>query len=173
MDGILARLVGGDLRSEGRAAEVAREVIDDPATLPTLAVGLRSEDKLLRARTCMALEIISRDHPELLTNVGPQLIAVASQEKVPQVRWHIAEVWANVPVAAKDVDQVVTILLDWLRDKSVIVRYCAVQALGVLGGSSSAREEVVRRIDAMRGQSKSLDKAVARASATLSGNEMQ
>jgi enterochelin esterase family protein len=39
MNDILDRLSGGDLRSEGRAAEVAQQVVDDPDRLPALSSG--------------------------------------------------------------------------------------------------------------------------------------
>jgi len=40
MNDILRMLSGGDLRSEGRAAEVAAKVIADPGCLSALADGL-------------------------------------------------------------------------------------------------------------------------------------
>ena len=51
MNPILKKLTGGDLRSEGKADEVAKQIIDNPALIPDLLSGLDSDDNLLRSRT--------------------------------------------------------------------------------------------------------------------------
>ena len=163
MNPVLKKLSGGDLRSEGRAAEVAGEIVRHPELLTDLAEGLDSAEKLLRARTCMTMEVISRDHPDLLADVVRQLIEVASTDTVPQVRWHVAEVFGNLPLSDDDAERLIPILLGYLQDKSKFVKYCAVQTLGVLGGRSPARTEIVARITVLRGESKSLAKAVNQA----------
>jgi len=71
MNGILEKLSGGDLRSEGKAEDVASEIIADPRLLADLVKGLSSDDKVIRARTCMTMEVISRDNPDLLIDVLP------------------------------------------------------------------------------------------------------
>jgi HEAT repeat protein len=160
---ILDRLSGGDLRSEGRAEEVALDIINNPGLLATLTEGLESENKVIRGRTCMTMEVISREHPDLLTGTIPQLIELASRDTVSQVRWHIAEVFGNIPVSDDDIEQIIPILFEYLSDKSNIVRYCAVQALGILGKGSSRRENIVHRISVLRNESKGLAKAVSKA----------
>lgn len=129
MNDLLRELGGGDLRSEGRAAEVAARVIDDPASLPALAAGLGLDDRLIRARTCMALEVLSRTHADLLKPLRPRLIRAAEAETVAQARWHLAEVLANVPLTPKQRERLIPVLHDWLEDKSKIVRYCSRLAL--------------------------------------------
>jgi small basic protein len=163
MNEILNKLSGGDLRSEGRAEEVAGEVIDDPRLLADLTAGLRSEDRLIRGRTCMTLEVVSRDRPDLLTGTIPRLIDLAATDTVSQVRWHLAEVFANVPVSADRSDRIVSVMLAYLGDKSRIVKSCAVQALGVLGAASSRREEIADRVRALKDESKGMAKAVRKA----------
>lgn len=164
---MLDKLSGGDLRSEGRAAAVAAEVIAQPVRLADLAKGLRSEDDLIRARTCMALEVISRDHPALLTFIAPQLVELAARERVPQARWHLAETLGRVALSDEQLEQIIDALLAYLADGSKIVRYTAVETLGMLGGSSDRRNEIIEKISSLRGMTKSLDKAVVRALRTL------
>lgn len=163
MNEILDKLSGGDLRSEGRAEEVAHEVVDNPALLPALTEGLCSEDKVTRGRTCMAMEVISRERPDLLAGTVSQLIELASRATVSQVKWHIAEVLANVSLSGADVERVIPVLLEYLDDRSKIVKYCAVQALGILGKTSPRRADIVRRISPLANESKSLAKAVHKA----------
>jgi len=162
MNQILNKLSGGDLRSEGKAQEVALEIIDDPSLLAALTEGLHSDDKVIRARTCMTMEVVSREHPGLLTGTIPRLIELASIDPVSQVKWHIAEIFGNVPISADDTERIIPILYDYLGDKSKIVKYCAVQALGVLG-KSSRRQEIAGRISVLADESKSLAKAVRKA----------
>jgi len=167
MNETLQMLTGGDLRSEGRAAEVAAQVIGDPGSLPALAEGLALNDKLIRARTCMSMEVMSRSHPELLEPLVPELIRTAEHEAVAQARWHLAEIFCNVSLDREQAEQAVSILLEYLEDKSRIVTYCAVQALGVLGKQSARRSEIAAAVERHVGDSKSMAKAVARALAEL------
>lgn len=160
---ILERLSDGDLRSEGRAEEVAQEIIANPHLLNELTQGLRSENKVIRGRVCMTMEIISRQHPELLADVLPQVIELAAIDTVPQVRWHIAEILGNVEISDDDIEKIVRILLEYLEDKSKIVKYCSVQTLGILGGKSSLKGEIVAKIGEQKNVSKSLSKIVTQA----------
>jgi hypothetical protein len=167
MNEILQMLTGGDLRSEGRAAEVAAHVIADPGCLSELAEGLSLDDKLIRARTCMSMEVMSRSHPEPLQPLGPELIRTAEEETVAQARWHLAETFCNVPLDRKQAERAVGLLLEYLGDTSRIVTYCAVQALGVLGKKSARKSEIAAEVQRHASDSKSMAKAVARALAEL------
>jgi hypothetical protein len=106
------------------------------------------------------MEIISRDHPELLLEFLPQVVELAATDTVPQVRWHIAEIFGNVQVPDNKVDQIVRILLQYLDDKSKIVKYCSVQTLGILGSRSSLKDEIIIKIGEQKEVSKSLAKIV-------------
>ena len=157
---ILEKLADGDLRSEGKAEEVAQEVISEPRLLNELIEGLKSDNKVIRGRVCMTLEIVSRKHPELLTGVLSQLIDLSAVDTVPQVRWHIAEIFGNIQIPDDKLDQIVRILLDYLEDKSKIVKYCSVQTLGILGSRSSLKDEIKIKVSEQKDVSKSLSKIV-------------
>jgi HEAT repeat protein len=163
MNETLKQLSGGDLRSEGKATDVAAKVIQDPDLLADLLQGLRSEDKVVRGRTCATMEIISRDHAHLLEDTVPQLADLASADTVPQVRWHLAEIFANVPIPTDQAERIIPALITYLGDKSRIVKYCAVQALGVLGEKRPWREQIANQILALKDDSKSLNKAITKA----------
>jgi hypothetical protein len=109
------------------------------------------------------MEIISRQHPELLIDVLPQVIELAAIDTVPQVRWHIAEILGNVEISDDDIDKIMRILLEYLGDKSKIVKYCSVQTLGILGGKSSLKGEIIAKIGEQKNVSKSLSKVVTQA----------
>jgi len=95
MKNILSKLSGGDLRSEGKAEEVAKEVIENPSLLSELLEGTKSKDKVIRGRTAMSLEIISRENVKLLEEYLPAIFELA-EDTVPQVRWHIAEILGRI-----------------------------------------------------------------------------
>lgn len=161
MNEILEKLSGGDLRSEGRSEEVAKEIIANPQLLNDLIQGLNSENKVIRGRVCMTMEIISRNNSELLKEVISQVIELAAKDTVPQVRWHIAEILGNVPINDNVIDRIVQILLEYLEDKSKIVKYCSVQTLGIIGDRSSLRDEIIAKIREQKEVNKSLTKIVA------------
>jgi hypothetical protein len=87
MNAPLRRLSGGNLQSDGRADDVARQVLRHPHLLGQLAEGLRDQDNVIRARTAHALEKISRTCPERLLVLLPQFIDLALRDQVPMVRW--------------------------------------------------------------------------------------
>ncbi len=122
-------LSGGDLRSEGRAAEVAAILIDVPPRLSEVCALLPCDDKLLRARACMALEVLSRTHPDLLVPVMDDLVAAAARESVAQARWHLAEIFTCVPLTDAQKTRTTELLKGYLGDRSKIVRFCAAKAL--------------------------------------------
>jgi len=163
MNEILRQLSGGDLRSEGQAEAVAAQIINRPQLLSDLAAGLDSESKLIRARTCMAMEVVSRQRPDLLADVLEQLIGLSAADTVPQVRWHVAQIFGNMALTAKDAERIIPTLLGYLGDKSKIVKYCAVQTLGGLGRTSPSKAQIIDRISALRDESKSMARAVSQA----------
>ena len=62
-------------------------------------------------------------------------------------------------------------LLDYLDDKSKIVRYCSLQTLGVLGKGNPMRDKIVRRILGLELETKSLRKAATEALGELGVEE--
>ena len=165
---LLAQLQGGDLRSEGNAEIVAGEILNDPTRLEELKPGLASEDRLLRARTCMALEIISRSQPELLNGLLPDLVELSARDTVPQVRWHLAEIFTVADLTETQQEALIPILLDYLEDRSRIVKYCAVTTLGVVAVDSPQKRRVRDRIRLLAGESKSMARAVDQSLENLS-----
>jgi hypothetical protein len=170
MNKVLEKLSTGDLRSEEKSEEVAFEIIEYPPLLSELLQGLQSDIDLIRARCCMTMEIISRHNPELLEDVLPQLIDLASREKVAQARWHLAEIFENIVIPDGDVEDIIRILLVYLNDKSRIVKYRSVKTLGVLGQRSKQCDNISETIQKMADESRSMEKKVAKAIKLLRGD---
>lgn len=144
---ILNEFTGGDLRSDGKANKVAEKVLKNPLLLKELIEGLHSSDNVIKMRTAHALEYISRKNPELLEPVKPTLVNAAS-DTLPEVRWHLAQIFGNVPLSQKEQDVVVSILFDYLDGESILVKAWSIASLGVLAEKDgNIRDRIIQRIE--------------------------
>jgi len=166
MNDILNDLSGGDLRSEGNAESVARKVVNNGKLMDDLKIGLKEENKLIRGRVCMTLEIISRTHPEQIKELIEDLIDLARTDRTPQIRWHIAEIIPNIDLSSDEKKAFLPIMMDYLDDKSKIVRYCAIQALGFL--EKNNKKIIIERIGQCKNITKSIDKIIDKTMERLS-----
>ncbi|MBU7038567.1 MAG: hypothetical protein HXS52_11605 [Theionarchaea archaeon] len=147
MNELLEKLRGGDLRSDGKADEVARKVLESRHLLPTVAQGLDDPDDVMRGRTTHVLEKISRIAPELLKGLTRTFMHLVVHDNVPMVRWHLAMIFANIELSHEETDEVVSILLHLLQDRSVFVRSWSIVTLSVLGSRCERRrEEIIENI---------------------------
>lgn len=147
MNEILELLTGGDLRSDGRADEVADKVIANLNLIVDLAEGLNESDDLIRARTAHALEKVSRTNPELLLDYLPKFIETANSDENPMVKWHLAMIFGNLSVIGMELDMVTSTLFQLLEDVSVFVRSWSISSLCIIGRVDRGRcEKISARI---------------------------
>jgi hypothetical protein len=132
MKGILEKLKGGDRRSIGRANEVVADVLRDHTLFEAVFNGMLSDDPIIRMRAADAVEKITVRHPEFLQPYKSRLIRQAAKINQQEVRWHVAEMIPRLKLSKKDLAAVVEILLDYLNDKSNIVKTFAMQGLADL-----------------------------------------
>ena len=158
MNDILNELSGGDLRSEGNSEKVANMIAKNNELMKYLKIGLKNEDKLIRGRVCMTLEIISRTHPDLINELIEDLIDLTTIDKTPQLRWHIAEIIPNIDLSLNEKKAFLPIMFDYLDDKSKIVKYCAIQAVGHLENNN--KNKIIKKINQYKNISKSIDKII-------------
>lgn len=135
---IRALLSGGTRRSTGRANEVAANVAQEPVSFRYLIALLHDpEDPVVRMRAADAAEKASRQNPTLLRPHKPQLLALLAesdpQESIRQeIRWHLAQMIPRLQLTPAERRGVIASLELYLRDRSSIVRTCAMQALAEL-----------------------------------------
>lgn len=132
MQEILKKLSGGDRRSIGRVDEVVADVLADLTLFGELFEGLLSDDPLIRMRSADAAEKITALHPEYLQPYKNQLIEQVAHISQQEVRWHVAQMLPRLELSEAEQAQAVEILLDYLNDKSKIVKTFAMQALADL-----------------------------------------
>ena len=129
---ILRALKGGDRRSIGNSDAVARRISSDPKLFAQAFNAILSRDPLLRMRAADAVEKATRQHPELLRPFKSKLLRQVAAIEQQEVRWQVALMLPRLQLTPTEVDLAVSILLDYLADKSSIERTCAMQGLADL-----------------------------------------
>lgn len=140
---LLAQLSGGDRRSIGRANEVAATVLANPALLSELVPGLAHAAPLIRMRSADVLEKISARQPDLLHPLKPAILQALSCEQ-QEVRWHVAQILPRLPLTPAERDAATSALVGYARDRSAIVRTCALQALADFAASDARFRPLAR-----------------------------
>jgi len=158
MNGLLERLKGGDLRSDGSADEVADMVLRNPALLGELAEGFDAYDGVVRAQTAHALEKISRTHSEMLAHLKSRLVNLALEDDIPMVRWHLAMIFGNLRLREKENNTITETLFTLLGDESDFVKCWAVTSLAIIGKRvEKKRNAIVKELKRLRkGQSRAV-----------------
>jgi HEAT repeat protein len=133
MNIVLDLLREGDLRTDGLANDVVREVRANPGLLELLMEGLESADGAVRGHTADALEKVSRTHPLLLARHLPLLIEQALGDPVAMVRWHLAMILGTLGALGQSTEVIVSALCDLVSDRSAFVRSWALAGLAQIG----------------------------------------
>jgi len=150
---VLERLssAAGD-RSEASNKAVAREALDQPDMLDEVAVGLEWNDRKLMGDCAEVFTEVAKQNPALVVPYVDRIAPLISHKNT-RVRWESTHALALVASLAPE--QVAPLLPDLVakieKDKSVIVRDCAVLALGEYGrsGPEAAREVFLHLLRAL------------------------
>jgi hypothetical protein len=150
MDDVLKKLEGGDRRSIGRVSEVVAEVFNDPSLLEVVFNGMLSDDPIIRMRSADAVEKITAKHPEYLQPYKKKLIQQVAEINQQEVRWHVAQMFPRLELSKEEQAVVVEILLDYLNDKSKIVKTFSMQALADFAErDASLRFKVIQLLEGL------------------------
>jgi len=126
---VLEMLKGGDLRSIGKANEVANLVCDDQRLVSELIEGMQSDDPVLRARCADALEKVSSQFPEYVEPFKSVLLKELSKIDQQEVKWHVALIVPRLSLNGRERAEAEKLFAKWLEtERSNIVRVCSVQA---------------------------------------------
>ncbi len=138
MPKILKKLSGGDLRSIGRADEVAQDIIKKPELFEEVFEGLKQNDPRIRMRTADAIQKVSEKHPEYLEPYKSRLINEISKIEQPEVQWHLAQMFSCLRLTAAERLTVFTILENYIKNTdSAIVKVNSLQILADLANQES------------------------------------
>ncbi len=144
---VLDKLKGGDLRSIGRVNEVITDILRDPSSFEAVFNGMLDDDSVVRMRSADALET-TQDHPEYLQPFKTKLIRHVAKSEQQEVRWHVAQMFPRLDLSRDEQEVVIEILLNYLNDKSKIVKTFSMQALADLAEADpSLKPEIIPVIE--------------------------
>ena len=129
MHTLLRSLLGGDRRSIAESNHAAALVLAQPELIAVLFQGLDSTDPVLRMRCSDAIEKVTARRPGLLAPYKRALIQRYSKIEQQEVRWHVAQLLARLPLTTRETVTVVKLLRSFADDRSSIVRTMTMQAL--------------------------------------------
>ncbi|MEX1139878.1 MAG: hypothetical protein WEB33_03755 [Bacteroidota bacterium] len=129
---LLKMLEGGNLRSIGRSEEAAAEVLANPLLFKHLVRGMQSADPILRMRAADAAEKVTKHNPILLAPHKKKILTTIARINQREVRWHAAQMMSRIEWNSRERVALITILEEYLRDRSSIVRTNAMQTLANL-----------------------------------------
>ncbi len=137
MSNILEKLKGGDRRSIGKVDEVVEAVSRRPELFDDLFQGILSCDPIIRMRSADAVEKITVKHPEYLQGCKKKLIEDVAKTEQQEIRWHVAQLFPRLITSKEEADAIVEILLNYLGDKSRIVKTFSMEALAKFAENDS------------------------------------
>jgi hypothetical protein len=146
MHPLLKKLTGGDRRSIGSSRLIAAQVLRNPELFAVIWSGIFVADPVIRMRSADAIEKVTASRPDLLAPHKKELLKKVTQIDQQEVRWHAAQLLGRVTLTAREREQAVEILLDWLKAKSNIVRVCALQTLADFVANDSKLRPLVLQI---------------------------
>lgn len=88
-------------------------------------------------RAADAIAKASLLHPQLLEPYKRTILKKVAAIQQQEVRWHVAQILPRLQMTPKERDHAVSILFDYLEDKSSIVKTFAMQALADLAQDDS------------------------------------
>jgi HEAT repeat protein len=140
---LLSILQGGDRRSLGRANELVALILGQPKRFPELLECLWCDDPVVRMRAVDAAEKISAQRAHLLRPFKAELLGLAGETGQQELRWHLALMIPRLPLTRVERKRAITLLKQFLSDRSSIVKTCALQGLAELAqGNAEMRSEV-------------------------------
>ncbi len=146
--GLLAQLTGGDRRSIGRSNAVAQQVLADRRLFGELFDGMLSDDPLVRMRAADAVEKVTAKRPDWLRPHKKELLGRVATSEQQEVRWHVAQMIPRLDLTKEERARMERLLLDYLEDRSVIVRTFAIQALAELAvDDARLRKRVIKLLE--------------------------
>jgi len=144
---ILDKLRGGDLRSIGRADEVAANIEENSTLFEKIFPGLYDIDPVVKARSADVIEKATLNRPELLSNHKQDIISILQDETQQEVCWHIAQIIPRLDYTPAQEKKIIAGLNKYLSHKSKIVRVCALEALTDLAQKNPMIvKEVIKKI---------------------------
>lgn len=145
-NGMLLLLAGGNRRSIGRANEIASRVAKAPRLFPQLIAALWSEDPIVSMRAADAIEKVTRTNPSLLGPHKKELLGLLAEATDKELRWHLAVIVPRLSLSARERQCASSLLQEYLKDRSSIVKTFALQGLTDLSKNDASLKANVQEL---------------------------
>lgn len=129
MNKIQKLLKVGDLRTTGKSDEVVKLVLSNSPIFKEVVNAILTDDPGIRMRASDAAEKITQIHPEWLNPYKKLLLDKIAKIEQQEVRWHTAQMLPRLKLTKIERKRVFDMLLNYLEDKSRIVKTSTMQAL--------------------------------------------
>jgi hypothetical protein len=151
MSKFIQKLMGGDLRSIGRAAEVVDDILHNPSLFAEVFEGMLHDDPRVRMRSADALEKVSKIHPEFLQPFKNRLINEVSKIEQQEVRWHVAQMISYLNLTNSDIKKITSLLFSYIdSSKSNIVIVFSLQTLADIAiKDTSLKPQIIEKLTQM------------------------
>lgn len=136
----------GDLRSAGKSEVVVKKVLANPRLFGDVVNAIFSVNAGTKMRAADAVEKITRYYPEWLTPYKQLFLTKISAIKQKEVRWHTAQILPRLKLTKKERAKVFNLMLEYLEEKSSIVRTFAIQALADIALQDEAYKRQVHSL---------------------------
>lgn len=130
MPDLLEQLAGGDRRTLGRTAEVAAQVLAQPAWIDRLFDGLAEDDAVIRGRAADTLEKVSAARADLIQPYKEELLTQVAAIDDWVVRAHVCQMLPRLGgLTPAERRRALATVHGYLADRSSIVRALALECL--------------------------------------------
>jgi hypothetical protein len=139
---IVRVLSGGDRRSLHKVDSVVRQVLRNPRSFAALVAAMFADDDVVRMRAGDAVEKVGRTVLSCSRDTAVKFCACCTRRS--RHFWHAAQMIPRLRLAPKQRSRIVSVLWDWTKDSSNIVKTTAMEALNDLAGSDRTLKPRVR-----------------------------
>jgi HEAT repeat protein len=126
-------LANGDMRTTGRAPEVAELVTQNPGRAEELVDCLTHENPGVRMRAADALQKAAAQDQNLIQPFKERILTIAEDSTQQEVQWHCAQMLRILELSQKEAERARKTMLRYLEfSKSAIVKAEAIETLAHL-----------------------------------------
>jgi hypothetical protein len=143
---IAAMLEGTDGRSIGRSNDVVWLVLKQPRRFRELIGCLWSDNPIVRMRAADAAEKVSAQKPRLLDRYKAELLGLLGEAEQIELRWHLAAMIPRLRLTQRERHRAAEAMLQYLEDRSSIVKTFALQALSDLAQTDPILRPQVKQL---------------------------
>lgn len=136
----------GNLRSDGLANDVVTIVLNNPGYFDELFDNLMDPNKIIRAHASDALEKVLRKNKDLLKPHLEKFLLIARAEKLSIAKMHYAKICAYFYDNTEYINEIISVLKDYLNDSNAFVISHAISALTIIAVKNHYKRQAILHI---------------------------